>query len=806
MTSVAAQKPAPQELPTNLHQRGLTGGHFRKIATNGFGDGGNAYSWGCTWYKDHLYIGTNRLVLVIYKKRIRYNINTAAWPVGINQEHEPLDMRGQVWRYSLEENSWERVFHSPMTEGVDGKSVPLACGFRHLTQFQGKSDPHPVIYSIPGAGFDSLGPTLLRCEDGVNFEPASKPGLGLDPKIVAYRGAVSFKGRLFISPAGYRGGHVNIAYGAPVFCSDDPRGGNWAASNTPGFGDPSNHGIFDIGVCGDYLYAGTINIRYGAQLWKTDGEGPPPHRWTKVFDAGADRGPFNQGIYCFAAHRGCLYLGTAVQNGGNDRENNIGPAAGEVIRVHPDDTWDLVVGEPRMTRHGLRLPTSGLGAGFDNPFNGYIWRMCSHDGALYVGTLDSFGFFSFADPAEWPLHVRRLLDTQLLENILERRGGCELWRSIDGDNWQPITTNGFGNPFNWGVRAMVSTPKGLFVGTANPFGPQVATRGIDGWRYEQNSRGGLEVWHGSFANEGCGDMDAGATGLPEMNFLLQNISPRVSTGITAPNMTPPTAGNPFLAGPPKHNLKSFEAPAEEDWQSNPLFLQSQPEKDLQGLGETAADEIRNYFGGTLQNVGYWSKKNSSPRQASEQLLTEMLRFLSPQNDGVPRRILVLDPQAGEIQSVLQRLLPGAQIDVFSDPKSQAETEYETAISVAGFTTNFERDLATVARRLAPGGRFITVVLAGCPVVELVQHPITPDQYLEALASQITAARLQLTRSVDITDKSWQSFCRHTRAYFATKRLFNQIDDARHHEILSKLPGGRNAIAACCALVIDKPRE
>ena len=32
-----------------------------------------------------------------------------------------------------------------------------------------------------------------------------------------------------------------------------------------------------------------------------------------------------------------------------------------------------------------------MGAGFDNPFNGYIWRMCAHDGALYVGTFDAPG-------------------------------------------------------------------------------------------------------------------------------------------------------------------------------------------------------------------------------------------------------------------------------------------------------------------------------------------------------------------------------------------------------------------------------
>ena len=34
--------------------------------------------------------------------------------------------------------------------------------------------------------------------------------------------------------------------------------------------------------------------------------------------------------------------------------------------------------------------------------------------------------------------------------------------------------NGFGNKFNWGIRTLASTPQGLMVGTANPFGPRVA--------------------------------------------------------------------------------------------------------------------------------------------------------------------------------------------------------------------------------------------------------------------------------------------------------------------------------------------
>jgi hypothetical protein len=48
------------------------------------------------------------------------------------------------------------------------------------------------------------------------------------------------------------------------------------------------------------------------------------------------------------------------------------------------------------------------------------------------------------------------------------------------------------NPWNIGLRTLVSTPHGLFIGTANPFGPKIMPLG--GRYYEPNPRGGCEVF------------------------------------------------------------------------------------------------------------------------------------------------------------------------------------------------------------------------------------------------------------------------------------------------------------------------
>ena len=52
--------------------------------------------------------------------------------------------------------------------------------------------------------------------------------------------------------------------------------------------------------------------------------------------------------------------------------------------------------------------------------------------------------------------------------------GFDLYVSEDGVSFQTITVDGFGDPYNHGLRAFATTDQGLCLGTANPFyGTQV---------------------------------------------------------------------------------------------------------------------------------------------------------------------------------------------------------------------------------------------------------------------------------------------------------------------------------------------
>jgi hypothetical protein len=419
------------------------------------------------------------------------------WPVAYPGDVFTLDLRAQILAYDPQTEALEHVHSSPVVRGPNGHRVPRDLGYRGMAVFKGADDREPALY-VTTVSSDSRGPGahILRSDDGRSFEPVSEPGLG-DPEVSTFRSLVPFRKRLFVTPTGQRQAWNRA--GAPiVYASSSPGADPWQPASEPSFGNPANTVVFELATFADHLYAGTFNARSGFEIWKTRARSRRlPFAWRKVVDHGAHRGNLNEAATSMCAFKGALYVGSGIQNGGFDRTHGVGPAAAELIRIHPDDTWDLVVGTPRKTPDGSKLPLSGLGPGFDNPFNGYVWRMAVHKGWLYVGTFDVSVFLPYANRQRLAPWLQRSLRFVGLDDVIEREGGFDLWRSRDGVQWTNITRTGLGNPFNYGARTFVSAGTGLFVGTANPFGPAVAARVGRDWRYVPNERGGAELWLGT---------------------------------------------------------------------------------------------------------------------------------------------------------------------------------------------------------------------------------------------------------------------------------------------------------------------
>jgi hypothetical protein len=478
---------------------GLDRCHFRKTAPNGWGDTFNAYAYSMAWFNNALYVGNSRGNLVMIHQN--HPDWMRVWPVRIPQDFHDFDFRAEIWRYLPDKDLWERVLQSPRVKNRNGKLVPRDLGYRSMAVFAPYSDHAESLYVTTFAPASAeLPPPILRLRKHSHFK--ALPHAMADPALNTYRILQVFRDRLYTSPTGRVGGEANSSKTAVVLETEDPAARPWQAVSELGFGDPGNQSFFEMASFNDHLYVGTLNPLTGFQIWKTPGK-HKPYLWTRVISNGAYRGKLNELAISMCSFKGCLYVGTAIQNGGYDRAHHVGPAAPELIRIHPDDSWDLIVGTARSTPDGWKVPLSGRGPGFDNPFNGYFWRMAVHQDWLYLGTYKWTILLPYLKQQAWPAHLRWLVDRIGIDELACFAGGCELWRSADGVNWLPITRSGFENPYNYGVRTLQSTPVGLFLGTANPFGPDVAVRNqashsqAEVWEYHRNDSGGLEVWLGA---------------------------------------------------------------------------------------------------------------------------------------------------------------------------------------------------------------------------------------------------------------------------------------------------------------------
>lgn len=379
----------------------------------------------------------------------------------------------RILRYTPETGEWEEIYRSPLVKAdikasaqmkgvpflqrlselrgqpkVVHEFVPRERGFRCITPVRKKGRDTPVLIA---STMSHWGSTLMCSEDGQEFTAISEPGLG-DSTILSFRCVVPFGDKLFISPVGNVKEDVlerNLSDIAKLYVSEDPFSGKWTEAMEPGFGDPTNLGIFSLTAYKGYLYAGTSNPTRGFEIWRTDARGSPPYAWERVIERGAYRYSLNHTASTLTEFKGKLYVSSALPGLGEDKTFDVGPAAAELLRIDENGDWDLLCGTPRFTPDGLKVPLSLMGPGFEDAENSVFWCIASHEGCLYAGSHHNTALRSAFGGAA------------------EITGGFQLWATADGEEWSPVSVDGFGDPWSVGVRTMASTPHGLFLGTLN---------------------------------------------------------------------------------------------------------------------------------------------------------------------------------------------------------------------------------------------------------------------------------------------------------------------------------------------------
>ena len=439
----AAVATAPPPSPSTLHDTPRVANDllFREAAPQGFGDRQNSWAWSMYWWKDKLYVGTNRA----WHCAEHAGLNSA-FPLFIkyppkdpDAECAPdpteLPLQAEIWSWTPETDSWERLYQSPKDvpiPGKSGKSTAREVGYRYMTKFTEPDGTEALYVSGVNARFifrPVPSPRILRSVDGKTFEPLPQdPGtfMGTLDKC-SFRTLVVYKNRLFVHVGSVRGEGI-------ILESADPARGNDSFQQI----SPKDMRAFEMVTYNGYLYVGLRDPKKGYSVCKTDATGPAPYQFTTVVEPGAFAKNPSFSVISMFVFRDRLFVGT-------DRP-------GEIIRINPDDTWDLVCGAPRETPDGWKYPLSGLDTGFGNWLNAHIWRMQEYNGRLYIGTWNMATDF------------RRVAGA---DAYLRPHYGFDLFETSDGWHFTPVTTDGFGDIYSNGVRSFASTPHGLFVGTAN---------------------------------------------------------------------------------------------------------------------------------------------------------------------------------------------------------------------------------------------------------------------------------------------------------------------------------------------------
>ena len=423
------------------------------------------------WFKGDLYVGTNRAAHCVTLAGVAGMLPNLYQLLGPTCPDDPADLplAAEIWRYHPATAQWTRVFASPLDLPVrfDVQQKPIKFTARDIAfpSMAVVKEPggHEVLYA-GGMSAASVFPTvfganpppprLLRTTDGVKWEAVPQdPGTllgdlgkgipGSQVKPVLFEALVGYRGRLFAA--------VGDAFGYnALLVSSAPASGNNAW--TLGGPLPEAFPVTALAVYNGFVYCAVAGLE-GApyRIFKADAEGAAPLTFAPVFT-----GTSSWRAVSLTEFNGRLYVGTGIPP--------------ELVRIDADDSWEIMVGPPRVVDTDVKRPWSGVSLGLGSAYSSQFRALTAHEGKLYLGVSD------------W---------SQILEivpsvaDMAQYEFGFDLFRSDDGISWVPVTRNGFGGDHQPIPRTMASTPAGLFVGSAS-------------------SSAGMQVWQKDPAPKGAG--------------------------------------------------------------------------------------------------------------------------------------------------------------------------------------------------------------------------------------------------------------------------------------------------------------
>jgi len=484
-----------------------TSDEFKRISVNGFSNlGGNPYTtmiWSAKWFNNALYVGTGSSEPCITMLTSDVRTGTSTYPAAVLANLCPPELTlaenlaAEIWRYVPTTGTWTRVYQSPSTVPISivvngvtqNLNTALDIGYRGMAVYTEQDGTQALYVGTVTSGscfepmpFPTNGyppPRILRTTDGVTWTPIPQdPGtflanlanyyLNSTSLIRSFRSLTVYNGKLFATAGTYEGSGIVIG-------SSNPSAGDnaWSQVSPSWSVLPS----WDLAVFNNLLYVTTgftpteMPNGPGYGVYSTPASGTPPYGWTPVVINGGwqsnttELSPNGLALFVF---RNELYMSS-------DRPT-------ELIRIRPDNSWDLIVGAARTLPatdtecpNCVKTPLSGMGNGFDNGMTGHFWRLGGITGAS--ADQNSTGQNLFLGTWDWSDAIQQFGSFNTLDSAYTHQYGTDVYRSEDGTHFSQVTQSGFGDPNNEGTRTLEATPYGLILGTAREkYGAEVFLR------------------------------------------------------------------------------------------------------------------------------------------------------------------------------------------------------------------------------------------------------------------------------------------------------------------------------------------
>jgi hypothetical protein len=302
--------------------------------------------------------------------------------------HDPVRRKDQrrLWRFDPATGQWETVHNviidGPATdetsEGLPSLPVAAETRIRIAPSFEGDNETAEVWWKSP------CGEGRLLIQNGAISLDEAPAASGTKWHFISWYSIDAGLIALVDEPDGQR---------RVMFSANSTTRHLWDTATLP----TDSHRISGLTVFDGDVFISSDDARRGFTLWRHRAGKSFGHAesWEPVLDLGAFRYLLNAEVLELVSRPDALYLATGIKEStpSEGSGNSHAQRGFELLRFYPEnDDWDLVVGQPRFTQQGLKVPLSGRGPGFNERDPLQLECFVVDASGLHIGVADAEGF------------------------------------------------------------------------------------------------------------------------------------------------------------------------------------------------------------------------------------------------------------------------------------------------------------------------------------------------------------------------------------------------------------------------------